>query len=299
MTSASSLLTKSCHDIDLLLWLLCSPDESGSKPHLPSQVSSTGALSFFKKSRKPKAAGNATNCISCPHEDGCTYSAKKLYLHDQLRKGNSGWPVKIVNPDVEDLYLAGDMKTAETKLLDALAEDYTTSTPLKEVENRSWYGRCVWEADNDVCDDQYVTMTWKDEGSESRSAKTASFHMIAFSESQCERRGRIYGTKGEIEYDSKMIRAYTFSDQQAQVHHPSSAETSHGGGDASLTRQFVKAVADVKNGVRSAEQAQTLHIGCELDDIVRGYALIFAAEEARIKNKIVDWNDWWEKNVLA
>lgn len=236
--------------------------------------------------------------MSCPHEDACTYSAKKLYLEHQLRRGNSGWPVKIVNPEIEDLYLAGEIKTAETRLLDALAEDYTTYTPTKDIESRSWYGRCVWEADNDVCDDQFVTMAWKDDGTEARSAKTATFHMIAFTESQCERRGRIYGTKGEIEYDSKMIRVFTFSSQQAQVYHPSQAGTKHGGGDAGLTEQFVTAVKDVKNGIRPAAEAQALHVGCDLEDIVRSHAMVFAAEEARVESKVVDWTDWWEKNVV-
>ena len=39
-----------------------------------------------------------------------------------------------------------------------------------------------------------------------RGAKIATFHMVAQTEKQCERRGRVYGSRGEIEYDGTMIR---------------------------------------------------------------------------------------------
>ena len=300
-TSAPSLLTKSCHDIDFLLWLLCSPDGPQSAPHLPYQVSSSGSTTFFKMSRKPKAAGAATNCLTCRHEPNCMYSAKKIYLEKELQKGNAHWPVNIVNPEIEDLYLAGDKTNAEKKLMEALAEDYNSSTSIEEIGMRTWYGRCVWESDNDVCDNQVVTISWKDEGSGdsgSRSSKTASLHMVAFTESQCERRGRIYGTEGEIEYNSKMIRVYTFANAQAQVYYPEQPGGGHGGGDAGLAKNFMRAVADVINKRRPANEAQLLHVGCSLDDIIRSHAFVFAAEEARLESKVVNWNDWWNANVM-
>lgn len=60
-SSGPSLLTKSCHDIDWLMWMMCSP-LSGSKmpPHLPTHVTSTGSLKQFRRSKKPKEAGNST-----------------------------------------------------------------------------------------------------------------------------------------------------------------------------------------------------------------------------------------------
>lgn len=299
---APSLLTKSCHDIDFLLWILCS-NQANEEPHLPSQVSSFGSLTFFKKSRKPREASTATNCLSCQYEPSCIYSAKKIYLERQLLKGNADWPVKIVDPEIEDLWLEGDLNGAKKRLLTALGEDYDKTTSQQDINERSWYGRCVWEADNDVCDDQTVTLSWDDDnredvGASNRSAKTASFHMIAFTEKQCERRGRVYGTEGEIEYDSKTIRVYNFADQHAETHHPHQPGGGHGGGDAGLAGAFVKAVDDVKNNRRSASEAQTLQVGCTLEDVIRSHAMVFAAEEARRSKTVVDWREWWKRNVL-
>ena len=304
-TAAPSLLTKSCHDIDFLLWLLCESSRAGGgMPHLPSYVSSTGSLSYFKKSRKPKSAGNATNCLSCPIERDCLYSAEKLYYERQLAKGNARWPVDIVVPDIEICLEKEGKAPAKAKLMAKLAEDYSHSMPQKEIDARPWFGRCVWESDNDVCDDQVVTMTWEDNTisnafgeSSSRGAKTAVFHMIAFTEKQCERRGRIYGTKGEIEYDSEKIQVHDFATGETQTHHPRQGAGKHGGGDEGLAQQYVKALNAVKNEGKSVQEAQMEHIGCSFEDIIRSHAMVFAAEEARRGKKVVKWSDWWKENM--
>ena len=300
--TAPSLLTKSCHDIDFLLWILTSSLGSNSEPHLPSQVTSFGSLSFFRRSRKPRAAGQATNCLSCNYEADCLYSAKKIYLERHLLKGESGWPVKIVDPEIEDLWLADHKMDAQEKLIAALEENYDGETSPEDVDKRPWYGRCVWEADNDVCDDQTVTLSWSDDSSNgqfhNRSAKTASFHMVAFTEKQCERRGRVYGTKGEIEYDGKKIHVHTFADQHTETYYPHQPGGGHGGGDAGLAGSFVAAVDDVMNKRRSALKAQTMHVGCTLEDVIRSHAMVFAAEEARRNKTVVNWQHWWERNVL-
>lgn len=295
-TTAPSLLTKSCHDIDFLLWLLCSaPPGSGSSsrhpPHLPSYVSSTGSLKYFKPSNKPALAGSATNCLSCPAERECIYSAQKIYQEQHLSKGNAGWPVHIVDPEIEDCLSQHGQDAASARLHERLEEDYDSSTPQEVIDSRPWFGRCVYESDNDVCDDQIVTITWDDDDDDDenplasptsppnrstrlrhRSAKTATFHMIAFTEAQCERRGRVYGTRGEITYDSRAIRVYDFASRSSKSYFPTQMGGGHGGGDDGLARQFVRAVEAVGGGREerrsvggSAEERRSVGGGSDLE----------------------------------
>ncbi|KAI1863061.1 hypothetical protein JX265_009107 [Neoarthrinium moseri] len=306
-TTAPSLLTKSCHDIDIILWLLCSPaPSSDAPPHLPSTVSSSGSLQFFKRSRKPKSAGDATNCLTCPVEQDCMYSSKRIYVgpkHQGLETGNTHWPISIVMPDIESF----DKGKRQDALLSALAEDYDASTPKSDVEKRNWFGRCVFESDNDVCDEQVVTMTWDEDplasGAPStdalggRGAKQATFHMIAQTKKQCDRYTYIYGTEGEIYADSKTITVEDFRTGETKTYKPRLESLGHGGGDVGLTRQFILAVDLVKNHGWAAEKAQAEYIGCTLEEVIRSHAMVFAAEEARREKKVVDWKLWWEHEV--
>ena len=202
-----------------------------------------------------------------------------------------------------------DYASARKRLMERLSEDYDDSFPQEEIDRRPWFGRCVYEADNDVCDDQIVTIMWEDDplpqtnleamgdNLGGRGAKVATFHMVASTEKQCERRGKIYGTKGEVEYDSKTIRVYDFASMKAQVHTPPRPGGGHGGGDAGLAQQFVKAIEAVQTQGMSVSEAQKVHIGCTIEDIIRSHAMVFAAEEARREKRVIDWMSWWEENV--
>lgn len=299
--SAPSLLTKSCHDIDFILWMLCSPTPASDNqsPHLPSSVSSAGTLKQFRRSLKPKEAGNVTNCLACPIKESCMYSAPRIYHDRHLAKGNAKWPVEIVNPEVESILHKQGTEKAKAALFASLAEDYDAATaPVANIESRPWFGRCVWESDNDVCDDQIVTFEWSDQPETGLGAKTATFHMIAQTLAQCERRGRIYGTRGEMSYDSKSITVHDFVTDKTKKYNPEVPKNSHhGGGDDGLTKCFVKAVAAVINGKMDVEGAQKEYLGCTVEDVIRSHAAVFAAEEARTERKVVDWRTWWANNV--
>ena len=248
---------------------------------------------------KPALAGQATNCFSCEAEPVCMYSTNKIY-RTKLRRDDYGFPVRVVVPEIEDLLRSKGRDAVESVLEERLTEDYDDETPRKET--RPWFGRCVYEADNDVCDDQFVTITWDEETADGkplagRGQKTATFHMVAFTEAVCERRSRIYGSKGEIEADSKTIKVYDFASGQRQIHYPPQAGGGHGGGDDGLARQYISAINAVKNQGMSVADAQRQFIGCTLEDVVRSHALVFAAEEARKERKVVDWSEWWERSV--
>ncbi|KAK4690903.1 hypothetical protein P7C71_g5987, partial [Lecanoromycetidae sp. Uapishka_2] len=226
---------------------------------------------------------------------------------------NAAWPVNVVDPEIEDMMTHGKAPhdRAMNRLMERLEENYDSKiTPTEEIQARPWFGRCVYGSDNNVCDDQVVTITWNDDPLDSpdektatkphmkgRGAKIATFHMVASTEKQCERRGRIYGTKGEIEYDSKTIRVFDFATNKAEIHHPLQRGGGHGGGDAGLAQQFVRAIEAVERGVMSVDEAQRVYVGCTLEEVIRSHAMVFAAEDARKGKRVVDWGDWWRDNV--
>lgn len=119
--SSFSLMTKSCHDIDILCHFFA--------PATPVRFTSFGSLSHFKKSRKPEQAGAATRCLDCAAEPICPYSAKRIYL-----TGNTGWPVSAIVDGIP-----------------------TREKVMKELEDGP-YGMCVYESPNDVCDHQVVNI---------------------------------------------------------------------------------------------------------------------------------------------
>ena len=60
---------------------------------------------------------------------------------------------------------------------------------------------------------------------------------------------------------------------------------------------FVKAVQAVDDKTMSVPEAQREFVGCDLDECIRSHAAVFAAEEARIGRKVVDWAEWWKRKV--
>lgn len=290
-----SLLTKSCHDIDLMMWMLTAPVRAGhGDSHLPGTVSSVGSLNYFTERRKPHYA-DATNCMKCQiGDEGCKYSAKHVYLGNKykgLGTGNTKWPINVVVPDIEDYPTQAEKEAALTK---ALEEDYDESTPEEEVRSRNWFGRCVFASDNNVCDDQFVTITWPHT---IRPPKSAVFHMVAQTTKQCDRYSNYYGEHGEIYADSTKIVVENFENKTRETYRPTIEDLGHGGGDIGLTRQFVYAIEKMKNDWLTPRMAQDQHIGCTVEDMLRSHAAVFMAEEARLQNRTIDWTEWWNTNV--
>jgi len=116
------LLSKSCHDLDLLLWL--------TGKHC-TRIGSFGSLSWFKKENAP--AGSTERCTGgCAVESTCPYSALEIYYRNQT------WLHHM------DLPAEGDRRPA-------ILEQLKTGP----------YGRCVYRCDNDVVDHQVVSMEFE------------------------------------------------------------------------------------------------------------------------------------------
>lgn len=116
------LLQKSCHDMDIILWLMEKNCE---------RVQSFGSLRHFTPDNAPKGAPD--RCLDgCPHAESCPYYAPRLYM-DMSR---TGWPVDVITTD---LSAEGRRKALE----------------------EGPYGRCVYRCDNDVVDRQVVNLEFE------------------------------------------------------------------------------------------------------------------------------------------
>ena len=74
------ILQKSCHDLDILLWL------TGAHCR---KVAAFGSLSYFKESNAPK--GSTERCVNCPAARNCRFEAIKCYLPTL-----GTWPTDVV-----------------------------------------------------------------------------------------------------------------------------------------------------------------------------------------------------------
>lgn len=113
------ILQKSCHDMDIILWLMGKDCR---------RVQSFGSLRHFTSENAPEGA--PARCLDgCPHAESCPYYAPRLYM-DMSR---TGWPVDVITTD--------------------LSED-----GRRKALREGPYGRCVYHCDNDVVDRQVVNL---------------------------------------------------------------------------------------------------------------------------------------------
>jgi len=122
--SSPMLLSKSCHDLDWISYII------GVKC---LSTSSFGTLYHFRKEHQP--AGAADRCLDCPVEPRCPYSAQRIYL-SRLARGQTGWPLDVLTPDL-------------------------TVEGVTEALRTGPYGRCVYACDNDVVDNQVVNLLFE------------------------------------------------------------------------------------------------------------------------------------------
>jgi predicted dehydrogenase len=115
------ILTKCCHDLDLLVWMF-------GRCEL---VSSSGSLAHFTRDAVgPEIPDRCTD--GCPIADACPYFAPRVYL-DRLRENPASFAVA------------------------AITLDRTPEGVMRALETGP-YGRCVYRSDNDAVDHQVVLM---------------------------------------------------------------------------------------------------------------------------------------------
>ena len=278
-TSSPMLLAKSCHDIDWLCHVMT--------PHKVVQVSSFGSLMHCRKENKPEGA--ASRCLDCPSsiEEKCCYSAKKIYL-DTVKAGHTGWPVSIIIGRLEWVFFVSlklicvyyyiRMTVPHVLFFSESGEEPTVENVSQALRDGP-YGRCVYESDNNVVDNQVVSLQF-DNGA------TCTFTMIAYSKEICERKTRIYGTLGELEIIGNTIHHFDFLTQtykkiELDNEIPKTNLSGHGYADYYLMKNFIDAICENDSSKLLSNARETLN----------SHLLVFTAEEARHSSTVIKVND--------
>ena len=248
-SGSSMLMAKSCHDLDLIMWM-----KAGSRP---IAVSSFGATSQFRPEKAPEGAG--TRCVvDCAIEADCLYSARKHYID---------------HPDRWTFYVwAG---------LEGFAEP--TAEQRLELLKTDDYGRCVWHMDNDVVDHQSVVIEFDDGSTATHNMvggtarPSRSIHLI----------GTTGEIQGVFEDQSLVVRRidprprHEYSEERVSTDVSGDmhgAFGGHGGGDMRLVEDFVSLV-----------QGESRSISCtSLDDSISSHLVGFRADVAMEERRVVN-----------
>ncbi|RDL30823.1 uncharacterized protein BP5553_10168 [Venustampulla echinocandica] len=141
--SAPSLLAKSCHDMDILYWILCSVF-SAIRIDKSSTPTSLNWLFWFVAPETQQTVFPATT---------------RLFVSSQQKEFMSALRWRDKRSTLSGLYYQRSrtvLRLAAKKpakgIVSKAAEDYSHEMPASAISKRNWFGRCVNEADNDVCD---------------------------------------------------------------------------------------------------------------------------------------------------
>lgn len=223
--TAPMIMAKSCHDMDLLQYFV------GSKC---KNVSSYGNLEFFKKENKPLEASE--RCLDCKLKDECPFSAKKLYLDEFIKnKDKARWCLKTL--------VIGEV--TEEKIIKAL--------------NTTNYGKCVFDSDNDVVDNQAVMMEFEN-------GVKATFRMTAFTQ-KGGRQIHFHGTLGEIYYNEteNTIKVNVFGkpEEVIDITKLTTDLSGHGGGDKRMIEKLYNLIKNLDDdNDTSLENSIESHLMC-------------------------------------
>ena len=193
------ILAKTCHDLDIIQWLIGKPCK---------KVSSFGSLTHFTSANAPEGAPKTCIDGNCPHAADCPYNSERLYI-----EGSDNLPWKPI-----------------FKKQVATHPDFTDEE-LREALHRTDYGLCVYHANNDMVDHQIVNMEFE-------GGVTAHLTVNAFNSGGRHIRiygtkGELYAFAS-----AKIIRVFTFKDWSSHEYPVQETEESivggHGGGDQGI-----------------------------------------------------------------
>ncbi|MCI9552545.1 MAG: Gfo/Idh/MocA family oxidoreductase [Acutalibacter sp.] len=197
------ILQKSCHDMDILTWLVGKKCKS---------VSSVGGIHLFKEERAP--AGSTPYCLGgCKVKDSCIFDAEKIYITSKKTglAGGSNWISSILSVD----------NTLES-----------TYAALKDGQ----YGRCVFHCDNNVVDHQQTNLLMED-------GTTISFTMCAFTQDcyrYFKAMGTLGEIEADMKSNCIKVRVFGQEEEVIDLKAISKDLKGHGGGDSGIVEDFLK-----------------------------------------------------------
>ncbi len=201
--STPIILAKSCHDLDILRWMVGKPSRS---------IVAMGDLKWFRKENAP--AGSTERCSDgCAVESTCPYSALKIY-HRSRR-----WRYVFDLPDEKEKH-------------DEAVLNYLKTTN---------YGRCVYRMDNDQPDHYVSSMTF-DGGITANFSmeaftpwggrRTRVMGAMGFIEGYMDAFTHTDFRTGKVtKWDSKAVEIENYRD------------SGHGGGDFGLVHDWIQAIS--------------------------------------------------------
>ncbi|MGI6713856.1 MAG: Gfo/Idh/MocA family protein [Bacilli bacterium] len=234
---SSMLLAKCCHDLDLICWL--------NNQTTPVSVVSMGGRNNLVKENAP--VDSTARCLDCPHVDTCIYSAKSLYLLNDLFPHYS---------------FAG---------IDKPHDQITMKEKIEALKTDDPFGECIYKTTADVVDHQSLIVKFEN-------GSTAVHSMI----SAVPRPGRsihLIGTKGEIEgfFESGtyVVRKQNFQTswydkREVDVNDLVDKTVGHGGGDSLLMEDFVRILRKEEPSISTTK----------IDDSIASHICVYKADES-------------------
>jgi len=223
-----SILTKCCHDMDWLRYIVGRP---------AVEVSSWGGLHHFTAANRP--AGAADRCLDCAVEAACPYSAPRLYLACLGEPERERWPLSVVTTDL-------------------------TEQGVRRALRDGPYGRCVYNMDNDVADHQVVTIEF--EGGVTASLTMSAFTPADRRRTRIMgTRGFLEGDGQRLtltDFVTKEIESFNLRSNGGD------AGDGHDGGDFGVMSAFVDAVSSgdrslVRTGPRESLESHLMAFAAE------------------------------------
>ena len=201
--STPILLGKSCHDLDILRWIV--------DKHC-TRIAAFGGQSFYMEEHAPE--GSAARCLDCSVEKECAFSALKVYLKE-------GYPIRR--------FVDGDPGTREGRREAAM-----------NLMRTGDYGRCVFRMDNDQ--PEHIVTSMEFEGGITANFSMEGLCSYAGRRTRIMgTRGDIVGDMKTFTHadfaTGKKIQWKNTTQDVAEYRN-----SGHGGGDFLFIRDFVEAV---------------------------------------------------------